>query len=267
MPSSNDLKPPDLTRVEQAFDFEQWARLGFAIADRPVLASDVGDLRSEYARLIRDLDELPHPPARYAIKDPQEQDSLDLLSHPHWSSGVVERIALSPDLGRLAADLLGVRRIRLWGTSFICKYAGAPSKNAIRWHRDMTSWQCLSAPRLLTFWVALESVSPANGGMEFAAGSHRVEAAGLGDDADLDDYDGHPIVGPAGTMSAHHCLTGHRSGPNRSPSDRIAMTLHYMDADLHYVPGTASDKHINVSLIADRNNEIDETYFPIVYGA
>jgi hypothetical protein len=28
-------------RVEEAFDFEQWARLGFAIADRPVLASDV----------------------------------------------------------------------------------------------------------------------------------------------------------------------------------------------------------------------------------
>jgi ectoine hydroxylase-related dioxygenase (phytanoyl-CoA dioxygenase family) len=193
----------DLKRVEEAFDFEQWARLGFAIADRPVLASDVADLRSEYARLIRDFDELPHPPARYAI----------------------------------------------------------------RWHRDMTSWQCLSAPRLLTFWVALDSVSPANGGMEFAAGSHSVEAAGRGDDADLDDYDGHPIVGPAGIISAHHCLTGHRSGPNTSPGDRIAMTLHYMDADLRYVPGTASDKHINVELIADRNNEIDEVYFPIVYGA
>ena len=251
----------DLNRVEESFDFEQWARLGFAIADRPVLACDVEDLKSEYARLIRDFDELPRPPARYA------QDNLDLLSHPHWSSDVVERIALSVDLGRLAADMLGVRRIRLWGTSFICKYAGADSKNQIRWHRDMTSWQCLSAPRLLTFWVALNSVSPANGGMEFAAGSHRVEAAGLGDDADLHGYDGHPMVGPAGIISAHHCLTGHRSGPNTSPSDRIAMTLHYMDADLHYVPGTVSDKHINVSLIADRNNQIDETYFPIVYGA
>ena len=117
------------------------------------------------------------------------------------------------------------------------------------------------------FLGGLDFVSPANGGMEFAAGSHRVEAASLGDDADLDGYDGYPIVGPAGIISAHHCLTGHRSGPNRSPSDRIAMTLHYMDADLHYVPGTASDQHINVSLIADRNNEIDEAYFPIVYGA
>jgi hypothetical protein len=250
----------DLIGLEEAFDYEQWARLGFAIADRPVLASDVGDLRAEYARLIRDFDELPRPPARYA------QDNLDLLSHPHWSSEVVERIALSADLGRLAASMLGVRRIRLWGTSFICKYAGA-GKNQIRWHRDMTSWQCLSAPRLLTFWVALSSVSPANGGMEFAAGSHRVAAAGLGDDSDLEGYDGHPLVGPAGIMSAHHCLTGHRSGPNRSDGDRIALTLHYMDADLHYVPGTASDKHINVSLIAGRNNEIDEAYFPIVYGA
>jgi hypothetical protein len=256
-----------LTRVEEAFDFEQWARLGFAIADRPVLASDVGDLRSEYARLIRELDELPHPPVRYSIKDTDERHSLDMLSHPHWASEAVARIALSTEMGRLAAGLLGVPRIRLWGTSFICKYAGAPGNNAIRWHRDMTSWQCLSAPRLLTFWVGLEPVSRANGGMEFAAGSHRVEAAGLSDDADLDGYDGHPIVGPAGIMSVHHCLTGHRSRPNTSASNRIAMTLHYMDADLHYVPGTASDKHINVSLIADRNNEIDEVYFPIVYGA
>ena len=159
--------------VEEAFDFEQWNRLGFAIADRPVLASDVGDLRSEYARLIRDLDELPHPPARYAVKDPHEQDSLDLLSHPHWASDVVERIALSADLGRLAAGLLGVRRIRLWGTSFICKYAGAPGKNAIRWHRDMTSWQCLSAPRLLTFWVALDACPPPT-----AAWSSQREATG-----------------------------------------------------------------------------------------
>ena len=103
MPSNNDLKPADLARVEEAFDFDQWARLGFAIADRPVLASDVGDLRREYARLIRDLDELPHPPVRYAIKDPDEQDSLDMLSPPHWASGVVERIALSAEMGRLAA--------------------------------------------------------------------------------------------------------------------------------------------------------------------
>ncbi|WP_375411006.1 phytanoyl-CoA dioxygenase family protein [uncultured Bradyrhizobium sp.] len=257
----------DLTGLEQAFDLERWVRHGFAIADRPVLASSVADLRCEYARLIRDFDQLPRPPARYTIKDPDGQDSLDMLSHPHWSSGVVARIALNAGLGRLAAAMLGVRRIRLWGTSFICKYAGASSKNAIRWHRDMTSWQCLNAPRLLTFWAALDSVSPANGGMEFAPGSHRVEAAGRGDDADLDGYEGYPLVGPAGIVSAHHCLTGHRSRPNASPGDRIALTLHYMDADLHYVPGTASDKHINVSLIAHCNNEIDQAYFPIVYEA
>ena len=209
-------------------------------------------LGTEYARLIRDFDEAPPPAIALPIRIPA-RDNLEMLSHPHWSSEVVERIALSSDLGRLAAGMLGVPRIRLWGTSFICKYAGAPSKNPIRWHRDMTSWQCLSAPRLLTFWVALEPVSPANRGMEFAAGSHRVEAAALGDDSDLEGYDGYPLVVSVGIMSAHHCLTGHRSGPNRSANDRIALTLHYMDADLHYVPGTASDKaHQRV---ADRRSQ------------
>lgn len=252
--------------LEDAFDFEYWFRYGFAIADRPLLVSKVDVLRAEYKRLIFDFDKLPRPPVRYQIGDPCKQNNLEMLSHPHWSSPIVEQIALWPDLGRLAADLLGVQRIRLWGTSFICKYSGAASKNQVSWHRDMSFWQCLSAPRLLTFWVALDPVSPVNGCMEFAAGSHRVEAANVGSDADLDDYDGHPLVGPPGIISVHHCLTGHRSGPNRSGIDRLALTIHYMDADLQYVPGTPSDTHINVPLIAHRNNnKLDEAYFPVVY--
>lgn len=253
------------TRERNVFDLDEWKTRGFAVARRPLIASELGPLRSEFRRLIRDIDQLPRPPVRYGVEDTAVQDNLEMLSHPHWSSDVVKALAHRADLGRLAAELLRARRVRLWGTAFICKYAGAFSRNQVSWHRDMTFWQCLSAPRLLTFWMALGPVSTANGGMEFAVGSHLVPPT-IGDDSDLPGYRIQPLIGPAGTVSVHHCLTGHRSGPNRSDTDRIALTLHYMDAELRYVPGTASDDHMNVPLIAFRNNNaLDEAYFPVVF--
>lgn len=255
-------------RLDVSFDLEQWTRLGFAVADQPLSIALVEVLKSEFERLIRDFSELPRPPVRFDIEDPNRQDNLEMLSHPHWASTAVEQIALCTDLGRSAALMLAVPSVRLWGTSFICKYSGATSKNDVSWHRDMTFWQCLSSPRLLTFWIALDSVSMTNGGLEYAAGSHIVGSANIGDDGDLESCSGFPLKGPAGIISAHHCLTGHRSGRNRSNRNRLALTLHYMDANLTYVPGTVSDTHINVSLIAHRNeNRLDDYYFPVVYSS
>jgi len=253
--------------AQKLFDLDQWRSCGFAISREPWLAGQVDELHREYTRVIDNFDRLARPPVRYSVEDPARQDHLEMLSHVHWASGPVDNIARSEQFGCLAAELLSVRRVRLWGTSFICKYSCAGAKNHVSWHRDMSFWRCLNAPRLLTFWVALNPVSAENGSMEFALGSHLVPAATSGNDVDLGAYESFPLEGPAGTVSVHHCLTGHRSGPNRSGTDRIAMTLHYMDADLQYVPGTPSDRHINVPLIAHRNGDsLDDSYFPVVYA-
>ena len=253
-------------RTSDAFDVEGWGANGFSVSRSPWLAAEVASLRSEYDRLLRDIDMLDRPPVRYGLEDPQRQNNLEMLSHAHWSSDQVDRIARSTAFGRWAAELLDVPRVRLWGTSFIGKSSAAEARNSVSWHRDMSFWQCLSAPRLLTFWVALDAVSVINGSMEFAVASHRAEQASAAIDDDLDTFATCCVAGPAGTVSVHHCLTGHRSGCNRSGGSRVALTLHYMDADLHYVAGTLSDNHINVPLIAQRNgNRLDDAYFPVVY--
>ena len=253
------------TGAGELFDLGQWRRHGFAISRTPWLADCAASLRAEYARLALGLDDLDRPPVRYDA-EASGLDHLEVLSHVHWASAPVEGIARSPRFGALAAELLDCRRVRLWGTSFFCKEPGQQARNHVAWHRDRRFWQCLSAPRLLTFWIALHPVSAANGSLEFAVRDRSAGEIGP-DDSDLEGCNTMPVEGPAGTVSVHHCLTGHRSGPNRMGDTRLSLTLHYMDADLHYVPGTPSDNHINVALIAGRNgNRPDDAYFPVVYA-
>ena len=116
----------------------------------------------------------------------------------------------------------------------------------------------------MTFWIALDDTNPANGCLEFARASHRVPFSGNDDDLGLFEMVAVPLQ--AGQISAHHCLTGHRSNSNRSQGPRRGLTIHMMDADLHYVPGSPSDGHINVCLLGKTTpSDFECAYFPRVF--
>ena len=169
-----------------------------------------------------------------------------MLSHPHWSSDVVERIALSADLGRLAAGMLGVRRIpAALGDVLHLQIRRDPQQER---DKMASGHDLLAVPERpgvpSPFGWASTSCSPLTEGAPSscseATGSRRPASATMRISKVTMAI---PPRGPPGIISAHHCLTEHTSQRAQQVGERggSLMTLHYMDADLHYVPGTPSD--------------------------
>lgn len=247
---------------------ERWASCGFCVADEALPLHLVEELRRRVDAVVQGRFEIARPPLLYRPGCGPGADAglnhIEMHSHVHWCDSLMSSIALDPQLGAFAAALLGVRAIRLWGTSVIYKHSSPEARNDVAWHRDMSFWQCVSQPRMLTFWIALDDTSTENGCLEFAVGSHR--AGRFGDDSDLATFMTEPGEMRRGQISIHHCLTGHRSGCNRSGSPRRAFTIHVMDADLRYVPDSPSDNHMNVCLIGKTEDApIGGQYFPLIF--
>jgi len=70
---------------------------------------------------------------------------------------------------RLAAELMGVRGVRLYHDQALFK---PPGGKATPWHQDQIYWP-LDTSNTITMWMPLMDVSVETGTMQFATGSHR----------------------------------------------------------------------------------------------
>ena len=154
-------------------------------------------------------------------------------------SPVVEGFVRSARLARIAAELLGVRGVRLYHDQALYKEAGG---GITPWHRDQYYWP-LSTDRTVTVWIPLQDTPDEMGPLTFAAGSHR-SAHGrellISDESEQELADFVTRSGYAvddspyalGDVSFHAGWTAHRAGTNTTPIPRRVMTIIYMDADI-----------------------------------
>ena len=136
---------------------------------------------------------------------------------------------------RLAADLLGVERVRLYHDQALFKEAGG---GATPWHQDQYYWP-LDTDRTITMWMPLVDVSAEMGLMRFVSGSHRLGAIRNIEISDESEavYDqfvkeqGLPISQTlpmqAGDATFHLGWTMHSAGANHSATAREVMTIIY----------------------------------------
>lgn len=142
---------------------------------------------------------------------------------------------LDERLGRLAADLAGVDRIRLWHDQALIKEAWA---NPTNWHQDLPYWS-FDSPRACSLWVALDDTTLQNGCLYFLPGSQRTErrekqdlSRSMGDvfalfpERRLEEARATPLR--AGSCTVHNALTLHAAGPNMTPRRRRAMTCAFL---------------------------------------
>ena len=142
-------------------------------------------------------------------------------------------------LAKLAADLLGVRGVRLYHDQSLYKEPGGGLTPA---HADQFYWP-LSSDRTVTAWVPLQPVPMEMGPLGFYTGS---QAHDEGRDLEISDESearitanmeaaGYPLaMAPfaMGDVSFHRGWTFHKAGPNRTDAPRSVMTVIYMDADM-----------------------------------
>jgi len=173
-------------------------------------------------------------------------------------NAAAKEIVFSRRFAEVAAQLLGVRSVRLYHDQALFKPAGG---DRTPWHQDRYYWP-LDTDRTVTMWLPLVDVEMQMGSMIFASGSHR--ASRLGDLMISAETDrrlmsiikerawpvwSEPIR--AGDATFHAGATLHSAGANRSDRVREVLTV------IYFATGT------RVATPANPNQQVDmEVFLP-----
>lgn len=140
-------------------------------------------------------------------------------------------------------DIIGPN-ILAWSSAFFIK---EPRDGGfVSWHQDSTYWG-LSAPNVVSAWVALTPSTPANGCMRTLPGTHTREQMNHTDthavdnmlsrgqvvDAPIDQTAAVDIELQPGEMSLHHVRLVHGSAANTSNDRRIGFSIRYIPPEVH----------------------------------
>lgn len=221
-----DLKPEQIRQFEQD---------GF-IHLKSVLAPEVlTDYGREITRLTIALNTQTKP-----LEERTTYDRAFLQVMNLWEqSERVKTFVWGKTLGRIAAELMGVRGVRLYHDQSLYKEPGGGITPA---HADQYYWP-LSTDRTVTAWIPLQGVPADMGPLSFYAGSQH-EA--FGRDLGISDESEAAITAlmesrrfglvqekfDLGDVSFHLGWTFHKAGPNVSTKPRSVMTIIYMDVDM-----------------------------------
>jgi len=155
------------------------------------------------------------------------------------SSARVREFVHGKRLGRIAAELLQVRGVRLYHDQSLYKEPGGGITPA---HADQYYWP-LASDRVATAWIPLDAVPLHKGPLGFYVGSQTVEFGrdlGISDESEREitrhmeahGFEFREEAFALGDVSFHLGWTFHRAGLNASSEPRSVMTVIYMDADM-----------------------------------
>ncbi|MDQ6930772.1 MAG: phytanoyl-CoA dioxygenase family protein [Candidatus Eremiobacteraeota bacterium] len=151
------------------------------------------------------------------------------------TSEIAKEFVFGKRLASMAAQLMGVEKVRLYHDQALCK---EPSGGITPWHADQFYWP-LDSDKSITAWIPLQETPLAMGPIAFAAGSHRMTTGrdiAISDRSDgairkaLDTgrfrEDEEPFE--LGEVSFHAGWTFHHTGANRTAQPRAVMTIIYI---------------------------------------
>lgn len=141
----------------------------------------------------------------------------------------------NPKIVNIVAGLLGTDDIKMYGDQLFMKAPDGVG-TAQRWHQDSASWRDIFPKDLVTAWVAIDHATLENGCLNFVPGTHRwgmmrgEQLVPFLDDLGGDEWPVIPVPLRPGSISFHHSLTLHQSGPNNTNTRRRGYAVHYMRA-------------------------------------
>jgi non-haem Fe2+, alpha-ketoglutarate-dependent halogenase len=174
----------------------------------------------------------------------------DLRHKSHLLFPFLAELVRHPLLLDAVEDVLGPD-ILCWNTNFFIKEAANPA--FVSWHQDSTYWG-LSAPDVVTAWVALTPSTAENGAMAVIPGSHKLDQAPHRDTfhqhnlltrgqeiaVEVDEDAAVPLTLQPGEMSLHHVRLVHGSAPNPSADRRIGFAIRYIPTHIRQLAGEDS---------------------------
>ena len=258
---------------------EAFRRDGFLVVEEGLIAEHALEaLRERYLRLFEGEyetgirpDEVNWVPGR----DPE--DRTRQLCNAWKSDTVIAAQVLSERIGRLAAQLMGYRGVRILQDNVLWK---PPGTKAIGFHQDSSYADYLVPPEMVTCWMSLHDTAPDAGPLAFVPGSHRwpkspPERAQFHAPEDWlagarasappgTELETVPVVVEAGGGSFHHGLVWHGSEPNRSGTvARMALVSHFVPVETRF-----HETNVDVTYSRYRRRgdlSLDESFFPVVW--
>ncbi len=172
--------------------------------------------------------------------DAKVVEARNLLIHEgvSWTNPEMQQIVTSRRLSTAITGLMQQPDALLAHDISIFK---GPGSGGTGFHQDY-SHQPLDRKGCLSFWIALEDLTPEMGPLWYLRGSHKEGPLGLIEPGEIRDRYPHlwqsEVVGgkamKAGDAQAHWDLTVHGSGPNEGPGWRNAIAVRYMRSDTIY---------------------------------
>lgn len=147
----------------------------------------------------------------------------------------VKKFVLAKRFAKIAADLMGVKNVRLYHDQALFKEAGG---GRTPWHIDQYYWP-LDTPNTITMWMPLVDIKVEMGMLTFASGSHKKEFTfkhEISDDSEKEvnayiKENDFPITRAvsmkAGDATFHYGHTIHGAPGNDSKNMREVMTIIY----------------------------------------
>lgn len=182
-----------------------------------------------------------------------EQDWLDnglplpLNTYKRVNAQIV--MPLACEIGLHAPSLDAVEGIlgpgiMLYSVEFLTKEAH--TKHVVTMHQDLAYWGMGNMDQILTAWLALSPATASSGCMDFVKSSHKNAILDHKDSFDelnllsrgqeitvnVAPEDKIAVELPPGSISLHHGLTVHGSGPNSSNDRRIGVAIRYISAKM-----------------------------------
>ena len=236
------MSEPVKSDTDNLTDADAFQHDGFSIA-RSIIPGDVVErARRRFEPLMAGEYETgvapgyPRAPAE-ALTEPPGQ--LYRLYQAHLADRAIRDLVTHPALGQWSAQLLGARRIQLWGSLLLVKPPNVEVKGNIGWHQDHHYFTTVWPDQSEAFFasIAVSDVAENSGPVIMIRGSHRWAYRGDGDfyGQDLDQVrsdirvpDGEswqqaPMTMTAGSVSVHHRRTFHGSEANRSAEPRLSV--------------------------------------------
>lgn len=213
-------------------DFE---RDGFVVIENAFTGQELETISEEVNRVIEGRAD--YLPAEDIVYEPDTQPPrVRNAFHLHAHSDVFLRAAKNPAVIGVLESVLG-KPLRLYASQVFAKPALVGT--VVPPHQDMPYWP-FAPYEMISAWIALDDSTIENGCVRHIAGSHKLgilphvpsgvvgNSLTVAEEPRLKELQEVPVQVRKGSCILHHCLTVHRSEPNRSPNPRRGLIYVYM---------------------------------------